>query len=102
VHKYWFELSMGLLVIVTVVTFVWLIEWVYRRQMRFLADEPDRDPYLEQVRAMRAMPGIRPGVAVSIQDPKTGEFFYYPCGSEVRMIVDKTNRLYIDFQRRDQ
>jgi hypothetical protein len=97
----WFQVGIGVLVILIVVTFVWLSELFWRRTSRFLADEPDRDPYIEQVRAMRAMPGVQPGCAVSIQDPKTGEFFYYPCGSETRMIRHQNNKLHIDFEHRD-
>lgn len=79
---HWFEIGMGALVVLIVVTFVWVSEWYMKKRMRFLADEPSRDPYLEQVRTMRALPGTPPGCAVSIQDPETGEFFYYPKGSE--------------------
>lgn len=68
-----------------------------RKVNRHLAEEPDRDPYIEHVRAMRKLPGAQPDVAVSIQDHETGEFFYYPQGSETRMKRDPVSkRLYID------
>lgn len=73
----------------------------HRQEMRYLAEEPDRDPYLEQVRAMRSMPGAKPDAAVSIQDQETGEFFYYPRGSETRMVRNEKNaRIYIDWKSR--
>lgn len=53
------------------------------------ADSPQYDPYLPEVRRLRDMPGVAPGVAVSIQDQQTGEFYYYPKGSEVRMKRDQ-------------
>lgn len=68
-----------------------------RKVNKHLAEEPDRDPFIDQVRAMRNMPGAKPDVAVSIQDQSTGEFFYYPRGSETRMKRDPVSKkLYID------
>jgi hypothetical protein len=42
-----------------------------------------------------ANPSIPP-CAVSIQDRETGEFYYYPAGSELRMKRNKNGRLYAD------
>lgn len=75
-----------------------IVSELYARKVnKHLAEEPDRDPYIEQVRAMRATPGTQKDVAVSIQDVDTGEFYYYPRGSETRMKRDPdSKRLYID------
>jgi len=73
------------------------MSYKFRKIMRHLSEEPDRDPYIEHVRLMRRMPGVQPGVAVSIQDPETGDFYYYPRGSETRMKRDPaTRQLNID------
>jgi hypothetical protein len=75
-----------------------IVSELYARKVnRHVAEEPDRDPYIAHVRSMRATPGAQKDVAVSIQDAETGEFYYYPRGSETRMRRDPVSkRLYID------
>ena len=69
-------------------TCVVAIELYVRKMNKRLAEESDRDPYIDQVRAMRNLPGCQKDVAVSIQDQHTGEFYYYPRGSETRVRRD--------------
>lgn len=72
------------------------VDKVFRRLNTRIEGSVLVDPYIEQVRAMRAMPGTQPGVAVSIQDTETGEFYYYPRDSEIRMKRDHRDRLWLD------
>jgi hypothetical protein len=89
------QLVLLVLVVILFVGWLWSERWA-RRKLRAYGDSPTNDPYIESVRAMReANPSIPP-CAVSIQDRETGEFYYYPAGSELRMKRNKNGRLYAD------
>lgn len=83
------------LVVVLFIGWIWSDRWMHKKTREY-DDSPHHDPYIETVRAMReANPNV-PMCAVSIQDQETGEFYYYPMGSEVRMKRHTNGRLYAD------
>lgn len=82
-----------LVVAIAIAYFAWSA--YHARKVKRVIDN-ESDLYLEQVRAMRAMPGVQPGVAVSIQDQDTGEFYYYPRDSETRVVLNTVTRASTD------
>jgi len=84
------------LVIIIVATFCWYMKNRLAKDELHIKNAGIYDPYIDHVRAMRNMPGVDSDVSVSIQVPETGEFFYYPRGSEVRFKSDTTNRIHLD------
>jgi len=84
------------LVIIIVAAFCWYMKNRLAKDELHIKNAGIYDPYIDHVRAMRALPGVDPEVAVSIQEPETGEFFYYPKGSEVRFKKDSSDKIHMD------